>query len=163
MQGGNIMPLRTRARRASTLMWRDPFTLVVALGREGDARGEVYLDDGESFGYEKGDFVWRGFQALSTKGETVVSSFDKVEGDGSALTRRDGWASEIADVRVEKIVVLGLDKQPSKVTVDGETKALEWEWESGMAASGKKEGRASRLTIKAPGVRIVREWSIRIA
>jgi alpha 1,3-glucosidase len=144
-------------------MWRDPFTLVVALGREGDARGEVYLDDGESFGYEKGDFVWRGFQASSTKGETVVSSFDKVDSNGSALTRRDGWASEIADVRVEKIVVLGLEKQPSKVTVDGETDALKWEWESGMAASGKKEGQASRLTIKAPGVRVVREWSLRIA
>lgn len=163
VQGGNILPIRSRARRASTLMWRDPFTLVVALGRQGEAQGELYLDDGESFGYEKGDFVWRGFRAVSEKGETVVSSFDKVGADnGSALTRLAGWASQIADVRVEKLVVLGLEKKPKGVTVDGEATALEWEWESGKAASGKTEGTASRLTIKAPGVRVVREWNIRI-
>lgn len=163
VQGGNILPIRARARRASTLMWRDPFTLVIALGRQGDAQGELYLDDGESFGYEKGDFVWREFRAVSEKGSTVVSSINKITNEnGSALTHLGGWASQIADVRVEKLVILGLEKEPTKVTVDGEAGDLGWVWEGGCAAGGKAEGTASRLTIKAPGVRVVREWSIRI-
>ncbi|GHJ85091.1 hypothetical protein NliqN6_1493 [Naganishia liquefaciens] len=163
VQGGNILPIRARARRASTLMWRDPFTLVVALRRQGDAQGELYLDDGESFAYANGDYVWRGFRAVSERGQTVVSSFDKASSEnGSALTRLGSWASQIADVHVEKLVILGLETKPTSVTVEGEAGDLAWVWEDGCAATDKAEGTASRLTIKAPGVRVLREWSIRI-
>ena len=144
-------------------MWRDPFTLVVALGRQGDAQGELYLDDGESFAYANGDYVWRGFRAVSERGQTVVSSFDKASPEnGSALTRLGSWASQIADVHVEKLVILGLETKPTSVTVEGEAGDLAWVWEDGCAATDKAEGTVSRLTIKAPGVRVVREWSIRI-
>lgn len=167
VQGGNILPIRTRARRASTLMWRDPFTLVIALGRQGEAEGELYLDDGESFGYQRGEYVWRGFKTVSDGGRTVVSSFGKVEANGTSLAQYSAtgneWARKIDDVRVEQIVVLGLQKKPTKVSVDGEAGELAWNWESGKAANGKSEGTASRLTIKNPGVRIVREWNVRIA
>lgn len=148
-------------------MWRDPFTLVIALGRGGEAEGELYLDDGDSFGYQRGEYVWRGFKAVPEKGQTVVSSFAKVEENGTSLTPYSAtgneWARKIDDVRVEKIVVLGLQKKPSKVSVDGEVTELEWVWEAGKAANGKSEGTASRLTIKNPSVRIVRAWNIRIA
>ncbi|KAJ9098154.1 hypothetical protein QFC21_004483 [Naganishia friedmannii] len=167
VQGGNVLPVRTRARRASTLMWRDPFTLVIALGREGTAEGELYLDDGESFGYQKGEYVWRGFKAVSTTGETTVTSFSKSQEnsiDVSTVSVNDNaWANKVSDVRVEKVVVLGMQKAPTKVWVDREPSALEWTFEYGSASNGKIEGQASKLTIKNPDVRIVREWTIRIA
>jgi alpha 1,3-glucosidase len=167
VQGGNILPVRTRARRASTLMWRDPFTLVIALGREGTAEGELYLDDGESFGYQKGEYVWRGFKAVSTTGETTVTSFSKVEENSNNIStvsvNDNAWASKIGDVRVEKVVVLGMQKPPSRVWVDGEPGDLYWDFEYGKASNGKSEGQASKLTIKNPDIRIIREWTIRIA
>lgn len=52
MQGGNIIPRRDRPRRSSGLMKYDPFTLVVAIGKSGDAEGTLYLDDGESFDFK---------------------------------------------------------------------------------------------------------------
>ncbi|KAJ9118822.1 hypothetical protein QFC24_006021 [Naganishia onofrii] len=167
VQGGNILPVRTRARRASTLMWRDPFTLVIALGREGTAEGELYLDDGESFDYQKGEYVWRGFKAVSTTGETTVTSFSKVEEHSNNIStvsvNDNAWASKIGDVRVEKVVVLGMQKPPSRVWVDGEPGDLYWDFEYGKASNGKSEGQASKLTIKNPDIRIIREWTIRIA
>ena len=48
IRGGSIIPTRERPRRSSPLMKRDPFTLRVALSTDGSARGELYLDDGES-------------------------------------------------------------------------------------------------------------------
>ena len=61
-------------------------------------------------------------------------------------------------MRVEKVVVLGLEKKPSSVKVGGEN--VEFEFVAGEAASSKKEGTASVLIIKDPKVTIVSDWEI---
>jgi len=61
-------------------------------------------------------------------------------------------------VRVERIIVLGLKNKPSKVTL-GNTD-LEFTFEDGVAAVGKKEGVASKLTIKNPGAFIASDWAV---
>jgi len=71
----------------------------------------------------------------------------------------NSYAQSIKHVRVEKVVVLGLSKKPSKVVVE-EGKDLEWSFEEGVASGGKKDGFASVLTIKDPGVLIIHDWSI---
>uniref|UniRef100_A0A1I7WU03 DUF5110 domain-containing protein n=1 Tax=Heterorhabditis bacteriophora TaxID=37862 RepID=A0A1I7WU03_HETBA len=58
---GTIIPLRERVRRSSVLMREDPISLYIALNMKGDfANGTIYMDDGESYGYEKGDFAYWG-------------------------------------------------------------------------------------------------------
>ncbi|KAG2741021.1 glycoside hydrolase family 31 protein [Suillus brevipes Sb2] len=54
IRGGSIIPTRERPRRSSPLMKHDPFTLHVALDTSGNARGELYLDDGETYGCGRG-------------------------------------------------------------------------------------------------------------
>ncbi|KAL9597362.1 MAG: hypothetical protein Q9179_004300 [Wetmoreana sp. 5 TL-2023] len=61
MRGGHILPRKERPRRSSALMKWDPYTLVIALDHNNQAEGELYIDDGESFEFEKGAYVHRHF------------------------------------------------------------------------------------------------------
>jgi len=167
IRGGSIVPSRERPRRSSALMKRDPLTLKVALNQLGNASGELYLDDGESYDHREGHFIWRGFVAESTKKTIKISSKDLASKnpdravDGVELATYNGgnaFANSMNGVRVERIIVLGLKNKPSKVTL-GHTN-LDFTFEDGVAAVGKKEGLASKLTIKNPGAFITSDWIV---
>ena len=170
IQGGSIVPTRERPRRSSPLMKQDPFTLRIALDQSNSAKGRLYLDDGETYAHEKGEMVWRELTAkpvgknfeIQNK-DLVHSSLDKAA-DGVTLSKYDpsnSFARSIASVKVEKIVLLGLNSKPTSIkTRDG--KALEWEWADGVMAKASKEGVSSILTVKNPGVHIASDWSILI-
>jgi alpha 1,3-glucosidase len=55
--GGTIVPTRERARRSTSSMKADPYTLHVALDMMGKAAGELYMDDGDTEAYEHGAFL----------------------------------------------------------------------------------------------------------
>lgn len=153
-------------------MWQDPYTLVVSLGKDLTASGELYSDDGDSFAYQQGDLVWRGFK-FSPEGSSkafTLTSRDLVQARPEqvgvsqldlARTKEDGWAAKIGHVRVERIVVLGLKNAPKKVLVGEQGEEAEFEWTAGVGADSKREGRASELVVKNPAVLITRDWDIR--
>ena len=151
-------------------MKRDPFTLRVALSKAGTARGELYLDDGESYNHIKGQFVWREFVAEKSKSTLKLSSRDLGAAkpneavDGVALQTYDPsneYAKSIGEIRVEKIVVVGLSAKPSSVKIRGGQELI-WEYISGVASDEKKEGAASLLVIRDPKVLIIKDWTIEI-
>jgi alpha 1,3-glucosidase len=175
IRGGSIIPTRERPRRASRAMKLDPFTIRIALSKSGTARGELYLDDGESYDHQKGQLVWRQFNADKTSGTKVkkpllrISSRDMASNepdaavDGISLkgyTPDNSFAKSIGDVRVERIVVAGLNKKPKSVRIDGGDQELIWEWIDGVSAGDKKEGESSVLVVRDPKVLIVKDWSI---
>lgn len=156
-------------------MWKDPYTLIVSLGRDYTARGELYSDDGDSFSYEQGDFIWRGFEfapsrsgsAGSLKSRDLVKERAGASGLGrEGENRYDGegnaWATKMngEGVRVEKVVVLGLKGNgPKKVKVGG--RELEFEFRKGLEAGGKKGGQgSSELVVKDPKVLVGEDWEI---
>jgi len=148
-------------------MKRDPFTLKVALNQLGGASGELYLDDGESYDHREGNFIWREFVAESTKKTVKISSKDLASKnpdravDGVELATYNGdnaFAGSLGGVRVERIIVLGLKNKPSRVTLGNVD--LEFTFEDGVAAVGKKEGLASKLTIKNPVVFVAGDWTV---
>ena len=152
-------------------MNKDPFTLRVALSKAGYARGELYLDDGVTYAHEKGNFVWREFVAEkpAKKAKTIrISSKDigaaKPDSavDGVALAKfnpANEYAKSIKDVRVEKMVVVGLAAKPLSVKIEG-GKELVWSYTPGVGAAEKKEGDASLLAIKDPKVLVTQDWAI---
>ena len=170
IRGGSIIPTRERPRRSSPLMKRDPFTLRVALSTDGSARGELYLDDGETYSHQQGQFVWREFAAEKAKGKGVRISSRNLAAQKpdaavyqTALATYDSsneFAKRIGDVRVERVVVLGLSAKPSSVKAGG--KELQWTFIPGVAASDKKDGTASVLSIKDPKLSITSDWEIDI-
>lgn len=152
IEGGNILPTRERVRRTSSLMWEDPFTLTVALGKDGSAKGQLYLDDGETYAFEKGEHVHRAFSFTSSAkgGSLHCSAFSKYDSENH-------YAKKIAHVGVERIIILGANK-PSLVTVAG--KSVDFDY----SAPGKGQDAApGRIIIKNPGVMVVNDWEIVIA
>ena len=173
VQGGNIVPTRERPRRSSSLMKFDPFTLRVALDRNEGASGDLYLDDGESYSHEKGNLVWRLFNASKvSKKKLKISSENYVAvAEGAHVVHGvakvpvaadNSFAKTIAGVRVERIIVLGVADKPAKITLENGATELDWEYQPGVGAKGKKEGTAGLLVIRDPAVRIVDDWSIEV-
>ncbi|KAI8978216.1 alpha-glucosidase [Trametes punicea] len=171
IRGGSIVPTRERPRRSSPLMKRDPFTLRVALDNDGNARGELYLDDGETYSHRDGNFIWREFvaekPAKKSKGVRISSRNLAAQKPAEAVDHvsfakydsGNDFAKSVAGVRVEKVVVLGLPAKPSSVSVEGGNE-LQWSYTPGVAASEKKEGTASVLVIKDPKLSIAGDWDI---
>merc|ERR1711935_743914 len=58
-RAGEIVPRRDRPRRNTSLMQKDPFTLVITLNKAGTAIGDLYVDDGKTYDYKQGQFLWR--------------------------------------------------------------------------------------------------------
>jgi alpha 1,3-glucosidase len=161
-------------------MHRDPFTLRIALDSSLTAHGELYLDDGTTYAYKRGHLTWRGLSVDPTdKTELRLSNFDlaaatprsAVEGATLAEFRRENpFQTGIASVRVERIVILGLPGVPKRVAVEGSSsnsaRELAWEFGPGVAAGavrGDRDGVASVLTIKDPGLGVASDWAIRIS
>ena len=134
--------LQERARRSTDAMARDPLTLVVALDAAGAAVGELYVDDGRSFAYRRGVFLHRRFEFA-----------------GGVLTSRPapgGGGSMASDVRIERLVVLGL--QP------GQQWRVEREGAPLDAALGPLLLRAglphTALVVRKPGLPLDADWAV---
>ncbi|KAI9090946.1 glycosyl hydrolases family 31-domain-containing protein [Phlyctochytrium arcticum] len=140
LRGGSIVTRRDRMRRSSTLMRRDPYTLVVALDHQGEAKGHIYIDDGHTFNYTSGTYIHSTFSfsnnILSATPTNTLSDKD-IEAIGS---------------RVERIILVGAKSEPKSVVVDGRTLEVE-----GLKVEG-----GYRVVIKDPGVWVGRSWEVNV-
>jgi alpha 1,3-glucosidase len=148
-------------------MHHDPFTLRIALDRQGQAKGRLYLDDGETYKHRDGELVWRVFAAERDGRLLKLTSKDLVAGrlsqtvHGVVLPRYDStnaFARSIQIVQVERIFVFGLSSPPKSVKVDGGE--LRWDYSSGLGHADGKDGVGGVLIIKDPKVAIIKDWSI---
>ncbi|KAH0829071.1 glycoside hydrolase family 31 protein [Lanmaoa asiatica] len=136
----------------------------------GGAKGELYLDDGEGFGYQRGELIWRAFQASTMHSrdgkkirEIVIQSNDLAAATPDVVplyapTNAFARGMEDVDVRVERVVVVGVDVRPASVSVafEGEVgaRALEWTYEAG---GGDRTG---VVVVKDPAVGITKDWTV---
>ncbi|KAI5480797.1 glycoside hydrolase family 31 protein [Pseudohyphozyma bogoriensis] len=176
-QGGSIFARRDLVRRSAILTWRDPITLVVALDHAGtSASGSLYLDDGETFAYEKGEYVHRGFDLApqSAGDKTLLLKSRSLQAASTSTSvapyhpSENAWAKKISDVTVRKVIILGLASKPSCVKRAGSDVGLQFDWTDGLAATaGSRRGgarapgkKASELVIHDAGAEIVQDWDI---
>ncbi|SMN19129.1 similar to Saccharomyces cerevisiae YBR229C ROT2 Glucosidase II catalytic subunit required for normal cell wall synthesis [Maudiozyma saulgeensis] len=144
IEGGHILFKRDIYRRSSKLMENDPYTLVIAPSLEnGSASGKLYVDDGETFSYESGEYL-----------ETVVSLV------GYSILKNDVIHSPenvdcLGNTMIEKIVV-AVDKNNMDIgdhvtiKVGSETRKLNIEHVEG----------ATTVEIKSPQVHVYEQWEI---
>ncbi|XP_069501286.1 neutral alpha-glucosidase AB isoform X2 [Ambystoma mexicanum] len=137
-RGGSIVPRKERIRRNSECALIDPFTLYVALSPEGFAEGDLFIDDGHSFNFEKkNEFLHRRF---TFSGHVLTSS----SADPRGHFDTPAW--------VERVIILGSAK-PTSVSVrlsDGKERPLDFHFDA----------ETSVLTIRKPAVKIAEDWSI---
>lgn len=153
MQGGHVIPRKDRPRRSSGLMKWDPYTLVITLDQKGQAGGTLYVDDGETFEYQRGAYIHRQFRFQDS---TLLSQDIGTKGPKTAE-----YLKTMAGVRVEKVIVIDPPKKWQErvsVTVaqDGaaETKTASMEFFSQPA------GKAPYAVVKKPNVGIGTNWKI---
>lgn len=130
---GSITPRKDRYRRSTKLMVYDPYTLVVALNSQAEAQGRLYIDDGETFNYEQGAFV---YLDLSVKDGVLSSTV--IDGSMDAVNK------------LERVIIIGGPIKGAAVSQDGES------WEAQVDIS------ESRSVIKNPQVLMSKPWSIKI-
>jgi alpha 1,3-glucosidase len=159
MQGGHIIPRRDRPRRSSGLMKYDPFTLVVVLDKEGNAQGTLYLDDGETFDYQKGAYIHRRFNFDGKRNSLTSTNLGE-----RATVKTENYLKTMSNVRVEKVIVVGAPKKWK-----GKTSVVVME--EGAKESARKKsvdmefveggsGHADWAVVRDPKVGIGRGWRI---
>lgn len=155
MQGGHIFPRRDKPRRSSTLMKYDDYTLVVAVGRDGKtAQGDLYVDDGDSFDYEKGQYIHRKFVLEGGS----LSSVD-AEGRDAKSVKEGSWLKAMREVFVDRVVVVGAPSSwasKKEVSVESEGKT----WTAAVDYTAAKDGRAAFAVVRRVGARIGADWKV---
>jgi len=110
-RGGSVVPRRERPRRSTAQQETDPLTLVISLDHQQQATGDLYLDDGHSFAFLRGQYVHRQFSYSG--GKLVASTAPAAPGTPAGVLA-------LPNLLVERIVFLGLPKKGSfKATLPG--------------------------------------------
>lgn len=131
VKGGSVVFRKDRKRRSTELMRNDPYTLMVAFGNDGTAKGHLYVDDGISFDYEIQD-------------DYLVMD---VSGDKSSIhgrVRHPG-KGKFADAKIERIIVYGGTATKATVSGLGEEDVIPLE---------------HGFLIRNPGISIGKDWDI---
>uniref|UniRef100_A0A8D2LTN4 Glucosidase II alpha subunit n=1 Tax=Varanus komodoensis TaxID=61221 RepID=A0A8D2LTN4_VARKO len=137
-RGGSIVARKERVRRSSDCMHKDPYTLFVALGPQGTAQGDLFLDDGHTFSFEtKKQYLHRHF---NFSGNVLIAS----SADPKGTFETEAW--------IERVVILGAGK-PAAVF-------LQQEGAAETRLDFTHEAETSVLTIRKPAVNIGADWSI---
>jgi alpha 1,3-glucosidase len=152
-RGGTIVAEQRRARRSSSAMAGDPYTLVVALDRAGGAAGELYVDDGATYANERRSaFVYRRFVIVRDAATRASLRSLAVEQAGAASDADAAWRNAV----VERVVVSGLRAAQIKSvvarTVDGRRETLEFNDDAST--------QHARLIVHRPQTPIAQDWSI---
>lgn len=147
-KAGTIIPRKDRYRRSSTQMVHDPYTLVIALNSSQSAEGELYLDDGKSFEFQRGAFIHRRF--IFSNGKLTSLNLAPSSNDGRLFS---------SDNVIERVILLGHPSRPKSALIEPSNKEIEMEM-GPLRVQGSRG--ASVLTIRKPNVRISEDWSIRI-
>ncbi|TFK15096.1 zygote arrest protein 1 [Platysternon megacephalum] len=143
-RGGSVVPLKITVGRSTEWMTDISYELRVALDSKDFAVGELYLDDGHSFQYlHKKQFLHRKF----TFHKNVFSS---------------SCADEIGQYHtkcvVERVLILGVQKQPTSVTAslqgkrDGKDKEVVFTYDA----------KTSMLTLEKLLLNVGADWEIHI-
>ncbi|CAF2946311.1 unnamed protein product [Rotaria sp. Silwood2] len=139
--GGVIIPRRLRKRRSSMLALQDPITLVVALDRNYEAKGELYMDDGYTYNY-------RGKRQLTYRRFTFKNNELRSKSlDTSAKFETAAW--------IERIIIHGYPENPNRVIIHSGDK---------QATPLHSYQEASHtLIIRRPGPLVTSDWTLSIS
>ncbi|GAB2218593.1 hypothetical protein Droror1_Dr00001819 [Drosera rotundifolia] len=148
-RAGTIVPRKDRYRRSSTQMTNDPYTLVIALNSTRSAEGELYVDDGKSFEFQRGAYIHRHF--IFSNGNLTSSNL--------APAAADAKSQFTSDCVIERIIILGYSSTPKTALIEPANQKTDIE----VGPLRLQESRGpSVLTIRKPNVRITDDWTMQI-
>jgi alpha 1,3-glucosidase len=134
-------------------MKHDPYTLVVVLDKNGQAEGTLYVDDGETFDYQRGGYLHRRFHF---DGSSLVSEDIATHG-----SQTSAYLKTIASVRVERVVVIDAPKEwQDRTTVTVIEDGAKASTSASLEYHAHDVGKAPYAVVKNPNVGISKVWRI---
>jgi len=106
-RGGTMVALKERARRSTVAMSNDPVTLIIALDRSGKAHGDLYLDDGRSYAFQRGQYIHMSYTFAA---DGTLTSTAAVLPAGAPFPAADSTYKD--STVIDRVVVLGLPNGP---------------------------------------------------
>jgi alpha 1,3-glucosidase len=129
-------------------MTNDPFTLVIALNSSQAAEGELYIDDGSSFGFLEGAFIHRRFIFANGK----LTSVDVAPTSAGNVRHK-------SDVVIERIILLGHAPGSKHALIEPSNQKVDLE----LGPLWVQRARSPLFTtIRKPNVRVAEDWTIKI-
>ncbi|RWS29559.1 neutral alpha-glucosidase AB-like isoform X1, partial [Leptotrombidium deliense] len=136
-KGGTILAKRERIRRSAALTLNDPFTFDIFLEpRRRSASGRLYLDDGYTFDYQNGQFLYSNM--------TFEKNILTYSANGKFVTK--SW--------LEKVVLYRCPNKPTAVEVKL--------GDSTFSLDSKYDFHKQILVIRKPGVSLGDSWQIEL-
>jgi len=158
----------------------DPYTLVIALGPEGNASGALYVDYGHSYSYITGSFQLRSFAMTRTAREGAPPADNSWWSGPSYRYRLQSWglgadsggscpSSYASAAQIERILVLGLPQRLKTVRVSylAESSVVSGNDDRRRVVSGPTDltfaqstTAASVVTIRKPDIPVLSDFRI---
>lgn len=101
IRGGSILPLRVESAYTTTDLRKKDFELVIAPGKDGKARGQLYVDDG-----------------ISIQQDSILEA--KYTFSAGKLDVHSQGSFDAGSIKYEKARVLGVSNSPSAVSLNGQ-------------------------------------------
>lgn len=137
---GRVLPRKMRLRRASSLMFFDPITLVVAPDFRNQAEGVLYLDDEHSLAHET---------ASAYSMRRFLFSANKLSCSAKEDNNKGSATPYVPPNAVERVILCGQTKSPIKVVNAG-----------GEELSFVFDPIGQTTTVKKPADKVAEDWTI---
>lgn len=136
-RGGSILPKKERIRRSAPLMINDPYTFIVCLDKNKEAKGTVYADDEKSYDYRNGKYVYGQLEFKNN-----ILSYEFIDSNSSFETL--AW--------VERITIVGAEQLPKSATLSTASKRV------ALSIVPNENS----FIIRKPAVSILETWKIEL-
>jgi alpha 1,3-glucosidase len=134
-------------------MEKDPYTLIIGLNLYQVSEGDLYVDDGHSFAFQKGKYLYRQF----TFRDYQLTSSQGALPDSQTLNVPDGTFRP--ENKIEKIIILGLAGGPAKWTVSNN--GVELDASPGPIRLNPDLPQNLAMVIRKPGLSISSDWNLK--
>ena len=155
LKGGTMLVTKERPRRSTASMEKDPYTLIIGLNLYQVSEGDLYVDDGHSFAFQKGKYLYRQF----TFRDYQLTSSQGALPDSQTFNVPDGTFKP--ENKIEKIVVLGLAGGPAKWTVS--YNGVELDASPGPIRLNPDLPQNLAMVIRKPGLSISSDWNLKFS
>ena len=112
-RGGSIIPTHD-VKNTTTEQRKGLFSLLVFLDKNSSASGELFFDDGESLNTKE----WEDYSNIQFHAEGTTLTSHVVFGNYTGQAWKDDKDNLDNTMRVKEITIYGVEKAPSKVTVN---------------------------------------------